>query len=65
MKEKAKKELLTVEHFPITIPREYEEKIFFLKNLIAIDDRSSSSHSDSSSLEEPEREEVKGKPVKK
>jgi len=50
LKEKGKKELFTVDHFPISIPREYEEQIFMLKNLIATDDRNSS-HSENSSPE--------------
>lgn len=63
LKEKGKKELFTVDHFPISIPREYEEQIFMLKNLIATDDRNSS-HSENSSPEETDREEVKGQTVK-
>lgn len=48
MKEKGKKELFNLEPFPISIPREYEEKFMQLKSLLAADDRSSS-HSDCSS----------------
>lgn len=48
-KEKAKKELVHQDYFPIAIPREYEEQIVVLKSLITADDRSSSSHSDNSS----------------
>lgn len=64
LREKNKKELFTAEHYPITIPREYEEEIHMLKSMIATDDRSSSSHEECSSHEDTEREELNEKEKK-
>lgn len=62
MKEKGKKEMFNFEPFPITIPRQFEEKFYILKTLLVSDDRSNSSHS--SDCSSPE-EEVKGQAVEK